>query len=334
MNSYERVMARLNGQPVDKIPNLNIVMAFAAQHIKVPFGKFVTDYRSFVDGKIRVAEDFGIDIVSCISDPMREASGFGAKVIIPDDDVPFCKEHLLIDLEQIKTLKPVNPMDSERMLDRIRAVELFSAQVKNVYPIIGWVEGCLAEAADLRDISMVMMDLLTEPEALTELFEIIYIQQKSFAEAQIRAGADIIGVGNAAASLIGPALYEEFVLEYDKRIIRDIHNMGAKAQLHICGNIEPLLGLLVQTEADILDIDHMVNFKKAVATCKGTRTCVSGNLDPVSVFLKGSIGEVQTAVTACIDALDETSMIASGCEIPRDTPYENMKAMNDMLKVG
>jgi len=333
MNSYERVMARLNGKPVDKIPNMNIVMVFAAQHIKVSYGKFVTDYRYFVEGKIKVAEDFGIDIVSCISDPMREASGFGAKVIIPDDDVPFCKEHLLQDLDQIKTLKPVNPMDSERMLDRIRAVELFSSQVKNVYPIIGWVEGCLAEAADLRDISMVMMDLLTEPEALTELFEIIYIQQKSFAEAQIRAGADIIGVGNAAASLIGPALYEEFVLEYDKRIIRDIHDLGAKAKLHICGNIEPLLGLLVKTEADILDIDHMVSFKKAVDTCKGTRTSANGNLDPVSVFLKGSIGEVQAAVNACIAVSDETSMISGGCEIPRYTPYENMKAMNDMLEV-
>ena len=331
MNSYERVMNRLQGKPVDKIPNLNIVMAFAANHIKVPYGKFVTDYRYLVDGKIKAAEDFGIDIVSCISDPMREAFGFGAKVIIPDDDVPYCKEHLIEDLSQAKLLKPVDPMDSERMLDRIRAVELFCNQVKNVYPIIGWVEGCLAEAADLRDISQVMMDLLSEPEELVELFEIIYVQQKSFAEAQIRAGADVIGVGNAAASLVGPALYEEFVLEYDRRIIADIHAMGTLAKLHICGNVEPLLELLVQTEADILDIDHMVSFNKAVEVCKGTRTSANGNLDPVSIFLNGSVDTVRAAVGKCIAVADETTMISSGCEIPRLTPLENMRAMNELL---
>ncbi len=331
MNSYQRVMARLRGEPVDKIPNLNIVMAFAAQHIKVPYGKYVTDYRYFVDGKIKAAEDFGIDVVSCISDPWREASGFGAKVIIPDDDVPYCKDHLIGDLSEIRTLKPVNPMDNPRMLDRIRAVELFSNKVKNVYPIVGWVEGCLAEAADLHEISNVMMDLLTEPEALTELFEIIYLQQKSFATAQIKAGADIIGVGNAAASLVGPALYEEFVLEYDRRIIKDIHDLGAKAELHICGNIEPLLELLVQTEADIVDVDHMVSFKKAVEVFAETRTSANGNLDPVSVFLDGSVETVRSAVKACIQATDATTMISGGCEIPRKTPYENMKAMDEML---
>ncbi|MEO8411616.1 MAG: uroporphyrinogen decarboxylase family protein, partial [Propionivibrio sp.] len=286
-----------------------------------------------VEGKIKAAEDFGIDVVSCISDPMREASGFGAKVIIPDDDVPYCKEHLLDDLAQIKALRPVDPFDSERMLDRIRAVELFKEQVKGVYPIVGWVEGCLAEAADLRDISSVMMDLLTEPEALVELFEIIYVQQKSFAAAQIRAGADIIGVGNAAASLVGPALYEEFVFEYDRRIIADIHAMGAKAKLHICGNVDPLLDLLVQTKADILDIDHMVSFAKAVAACKGTRTCANGNLDPVSIFLNGSVDTVQAAVAQCLAVADEKTMLSGGCEIPRQTPHENMLAMDALLYV-
>ena len=31
MNSYERVMARLRGEPVDRPPNFNIMMQFAAQ---------------------------------------------------------------------------------------------------------------------------------------------------------------------------------------------------------------------------------------------------------------------------------------------------------------
>ena len=36
MNSYERVMNRLAGKPVDRIPNLSIVMLFAAKELGFP----------------------------------------------------------------------------------------------------------------------------------------------------------------------------------------------------------------------------------------------------------------------------------------------------------
>lgn len=333
MTSYERVMNRIEGKPVDKIPNLNIVMTFASQYINVPYSKYVTDYKYLVEGSIKTAEAFGIDAVAAISDSWREAAGFGAKIIIPEDDVPFCREHLVTDLSQIKKLKPVDPLSSERMLDRVRAIELFKHEVKNSYPIIGWVEGALAEATDLRDLSLVMMDLIIEPEAMIEFFELIYIQQKAFAKVQIEAGADIIGIGNAAASLIGPKFYEKFCLEYDRRIIRDIQSMGAKAKLHICGNTEPILGLIAKTEADIFDVDHMVDFSKAVEIFKGTKTVANGNLDPVSVFLEQGPKQVKEATKKCIEIGDERTLISGGCEIPRATPHENMLAMNEALYV-
>lgn len=216
-------------------------------------------------------------------------------------------------------------------LDRIMAIEQYNRLVKYEYPIIGWVEGALAEAADLRDISQLMMDLILEPEAVVELFEIIYLQQLEFAKAQIKSGADIIGIGDAAASLIGPDLYEEFVLPYEQRIIRDIHAMGAKAKLHICGNIEPLLPMLPQTEADIVAVDWMVNMDQAVKAFKGSKTCACGNLDPVAIFLHCDSDTMRKAVAECVAVSDEKTLIAGGCEIPRETSAENMKLMDSML---
>ena len=40
MTPYERVHYRLEGKPVDKIPNLNILMAFAAKYINVSLTSF------------------------------------------------------------------------------------------------------------------------------------------------------------------------------------------------------------------------------------------------------------------------------------------------------
>ena len=334
MNSYERVMKRLNGEPVDKIPNMNIVMGFAADYAGATYAKFATDFNCLVEANLKCCEDFGIDAVSAISDPMREAHSFGAKVIIPENDTPYSPEPLIKDFAQLGSLKPLSPYEDERTLDRIKAVELYARQVKYKYPIIGWVEGVVAEAADLREISRLMMDLLLEPERVEELFHILFEQQLAFARAQVEAGADIIGIGDAAASLIGPALYEEFALPFEKKMISEIHKLGAKTKLHICGNIGPLLELINEAESDIVDVDWMVDFEKAVNLFHQGKSSACGNVDPVAVMLQGDADKVAGEIDRCIAAADARTIIAAGCEIPKRTPYENMLTMNRRLIMG
>lgn len=333
MTPFERVMNRLEGKPVDKIPNLNIVMMLAADCIEVKYGEYVSDYRKLVQGKIKCADEFGIDVVSCISDPMREAHAMGADLVIPEDDVPYSNGHLIEEYSDISKIKIVNPFEGERMLDRIKALELFRKEVGGHYPIIGWVEGALGEAADLRGVSEIMMDLIMAPDFCHEFLEKTYEQTLMFAKAQIEAGADIIGVGDAVASLIGPELYEKFAFPYEKRICDEIHKMGAKMKLHICGNTQSILPKIKEVGADIFDVDFPVDFKVAVDTFKGSITSANGNLHPVSTMKQGSEESVIKAVQQCISVGDETTMISGGCEIPRGTPYENMKAMSRALRL-
>ena len=133
------------------------------------------------------------------------------------------------------------------------------------------------------------------------------------------------------ASLIGPGLYEEFALDYDRRMVEYIHSHGALVKLHICGNIKALLPLLQQVAPDILDVDWMVDFKLAVDTFRGKPTSVCGNLDPVAVFLQSTVEELRQSVQSAIRVSDETTFIAGGCEIPVDTPAENLYEMNRLL---
>jgi uroporphyrinogen-III decarboxylase len=48
----------------------------------------------------------------------------------------------------------------------------------------------------------------------------------AFARAQVEAGADIIGLGDAVASQISPAMYRRFALPYEQRIFQAVHQMG------------------------------------------------------------------------------------------------------------
>lgn len=324
MNSLERLENRLNGFSVDYVPNLTIVMMFAARQIQVPYGAYVSDYRLLAKAAMLCHEKFGIDCLCAISDPMREAEGFGAKVVVPEDGIPYSPEKRINEISQISGLKPIAPERSPRMNDRLEAVRLMREQSGGKIPVIGWVEGPFAECCDLMDMQEVMMYLYDEPYAVKELLEICLEQAVLFATAQIKAGAHIIGIGDAAASLVGPDLYREFALEYEQRLIAAIHRMGAKCKLHICGNITPILGDIAQTKADIVDCDHMVDLQLAGRMLPGA--CISGNINPV--LLLNSRKAVEHEVNDCLTAGNERHILAAGCEIPKMTPEENLLALH------
>lgn len=331
MNSLERVENRLNGQPVDKVPNLNIIMQFAARHIGVPYGKYCTDHRYLVEGNLTCCRDFGIDMVSAISDPFRETAGFGGNVVIQEDNVPSCTDYLIKEYGDVKKLKAVDPSGSERMNDRLKAVSLYKQECGGEFPILGWVEGPFAEANDLRGMYNMMIDLRKAPDFAAELVERSLEQAILFARQQIREGAQFIGIGDAAASLVSPKIYRELILPAEKRLIDEIHRNGAKAKLHICGNTSALLELMAESGADIIDIDHLVDLKTAVdKICEKALVC--GNFDPVSVLLEGNVETVKENVHRCLAIGKDRIIMSAGCEVPKFTPPENLKAVAEALE--
>lgn len=330
MTPYERVFSRLAGKPVDRIPNLSILMTFAAKYIGKRYDQYVQDYRLLVEGNLRCCQDFEIDMVSVISDPMRETHAFGAKVIFPEDGVPYSHEPLIKSWKNMDSLIIKNPLQEVRLTDRLLAIESYKKLCGQHYPVLGWVEGAFAEACDLHGITETMNDLYEAPEFIEDLLEICTQQAMIFAEHQIASGADFVGIGDAAASLISPKMYQKYVLPYEKRIIQAIHSKGAKAKLHICGNITNLLPFLPETQADIIDVDYPVNFSNAIQAF-GSSYSACGNFEPSAILFLGEKMDVQTAVKNCVAVAAKNTMIAPGCEVPRDTPIENLKTISETL---
>jgi len=330
MTSKERVYARINNQPVDRIPNLNILMFFAAKEVGVSYSEYCQDFRKLVYGNIVCMKKYGIDAVSAISDPLRESADMGLEIEFPEDDVPREKEFLIKEKSDLLKLKPVLPTNGRRMTDRLMAVDMFKKEVGNDFPIIGWVEGCFAMAADLRGVNNFLMDLYEDPDFVVDLLEICLEQATLFAQAQIKAGADIIGVGDAVASVAGPLAYNDLALQYEIRLLDAIRKAGGMTKLHICGNTTPFLELLPAQHCDILDLDWMVPMDKA-AGMFGELTCINGNYDPVAVLMQGSVEDVKNSVKSCMLAGGRKHTSAAGCEVPKHTPPANLMAVHDAL---
>ena len=189
-------MGVLTGEAVDFIPRTPILMQFAAEYIGSNYAQFASDYRILVRANVQCAVDFGIDQLSCISDPYRETQGFGGEITYRTDATPLCT-HPLADTKDLASLAKPDPLVSERMADRVAAVEAYKLQFGGMYSILGWVEGPVAQAADLRDVAAFMMDTVTDEPFARDLMDLCLETSIAFAQAQIRAGADTIDVQEA-----------------------------------------------------------------------------------------------------------------------------------------
>jgi MtaA/CmuA family methyltransferase len=330
MHPLQRLRNVLQDAPVDRVPNFDIFMTRAAHHIGARLSTYYLDHRVLCAANLAVLEDFRLDIVQAISDPYREAADTGLDVEFPDDGLPSNRTPLIADPADLGRIRfPVFEF-GPRMTDRLEAIRALHAAVGGEVPVMGWVEGALAEAADLRGVGNLMMDLVMNPGWVKELLERCVEVGMAFARAQVEAGAHIIGLGDAVASQISPGMYREFALPYERRIFDAVRQLGGVSRLHICGNTTHLLGDMALSGAEIIDIDWMVDMRRAVGCLGGAVVC--GNIDPVAILLQGTPEQVRDGVRANAAAGGRRWISAAGCEVPDGTPAVNLLAHHEALR--
>jgi len=326
MTPRERYMAVLEGDRPDVLPRMPILMQFAAEHIGSYYGAFASDHRVLVEANLRCAKEFGIDQLSAISDPYRETAGFGAPIEFPRNAVPVCLKPPLEDDPDLAKLPRPDPLKAPRMRDRVDALSSYKARVGDRYSIMGWVEGPAAEAADLRGVSNFFVDLLDDPDYANALMARCVETAVDFASAQVAAGADTVGIGDAVASQVSAPLYESLILPHERRLVASVQAMHARVRLHICGNIKHLLPGIATLGLDMVDIDHMVSLAEA-RRALGPKVVLAGNVDPVGCVMRGSPETIAAAVLRCHAEAGKPFMVAAGCEIPASTPPANLAAL-------
>ncbi len=316
-----------HGALPEKVLFRPILMYFAANYIGKTYGEFASDYNVLVEANLRCMDEFGLDMLGLISDPYRETSAFGAKIQYIPDGVPRCLNNVVQTIDDVVNLKIPDVYKTERTLDRIKAGEVLAQKTQGNIPVIGWIEGPLAEACDLAGVQNMMMQLMMDPDFANRLMDKCMFTAKDFAKAQIEAGCEIIGMGDAVCSQIDAETYETFVKERHKELIEYIHSLGGKIKLHICGDTNHLLPHYKDLDPDILDLDWQVDISHARSVL-GEKVILAGNINPVLVQDK-TRNEVFSMCRSLVEKhKNERFILSAGCEITVLTPSENLKAMD------
>jgi len=239
---------------------------------------------------------------------------------------------LLSDKTSLMSLRAPDPHRGPRMSNRTQTVKDLAGAVGRSRLVEGWIEGPCAEAADLRGINRLMLDFYDDPDFVRELMDLVVEIGISFGHAQIEAGAEIIGIGDAAASLIGLALYEEFVWPGEQRLVSAMHDAGVICRLHICGNNRRFLPSAARLGCEIIDIDAPVTMA-AARQAVGVEQVLCGNLDPVRSIHEGTPDKIRAQFAACHADAGSRYIVGGGCEIPRGTSLDNFQAIVDFARL-
>jgi uroporphyrinogen decarboxylase len=325
MTGLDRTLEFIKGNKTDRFPFHPIIMRWAAKYAGVRYGDFCTDPYAKCFAMLKCARDFDLDWVTVMSDPWAEASAFGIHVEYPSDGMPVDTGGHLADAYSASLLKPYEPLNNDRCRKRIAEISEFRKQAGKDLFIVGWVEGPVAEYVDLRGASNASVDFLTEQESVEKTMDTIIECAKRFIALQIAAGAHCIGIGDAFCSQIGPDLYNMYAYRRQKQLVDYIHENGALAKLHICGDTTAILPGMIATGADIVDIDHLVNSMSPFTNLLRQDQVFSGKADPVSIIQDGTSKMIVTIVNEDVLQAGGRCIISAGCEITPGTSTANMK---------
>jgi MtaA/CmuA family methyltransferase len=326
MNGYERFQSVFQGRQPDFAPRMPILMDFKARYLGVAYDRFAAEPSVKAEANIRCATDFGYDQVDVMSDPYTETHDFGAKIEFVKDGVPRCHHPPLADTMVLARLKKPDPHSPGRMQNTVETIRLYRQRVFKQLSIQGWVEGPAAEAGDLRGIEQFLLDLYEEPDFCLELMELCTTNAIRFARAQVEAGADVIGVGDAICSQISPKLHAEMIAPQQRRLFDAVHAAGAAVRLHICGNVTHILPALAGLPFDLLDVDSLTDLSAARAAL-GPKCVLAGNLNPVADMMNGTPESIRLKVRECAQKAGAPWVASAGCEIPAATSHANLRAL-------
>lgn len=335
MTPIERLTAYSKGEPVDRLPCVPIVGNTAARVINARISEFRGNGKLIAKAHIEAYKLFRYDIIRIFTDLYTQAEAMGAKVHYPSDETAYLEEPAIKDISEIDSLSPADPYKDGNLPHHIEAMKIAVEELGREVTVTGALTGPFTNASFLIGTEKLVKLMLREPDKVHKLCQISLETNLRYAKAIIDAGCTpSLTDAMSSCTVISPKQFKEFSYPYLKRLIEYIHSRGKSVTLHICGKTKKIWEQMVEAGADCISIDNDANLLEAKHKV-GDKVRLMGNVKPSEIMLQGTAADVRKAVFQCIRQAHDNSkgyIVASGCSLPTETPFENIHAMMDAVR--
>ena len=302
-------------------------------------GLLLTDYTMFqvyedaekqLEIAMRTEEAFPTDFIYPIDfgTVFQHALGFAMKK--PELDFPSVLENKIKTIEDIEK-SPMLDMESSGLFhEYLSAISKISITIEK--PQMVACVGPLTLATELAGLEFTLKSTVKNTVFFRKLLEYASGLIIDFSRAAILNGATVLQISEPVMSIVRPGIYQKEVLPWLKQIINTI-NECAISSLHVCGNTEKYLDLMVESGTQILSLDQVMDLKYVMEHVP-KEVVVAGNLDPVETMLNGTYELVYQKTEELLTDMSAYSnfMVSFGCDCPINTPIEHIKAVSSAIK--
>ncbi len=322
----------LHGRPVSRVPVAPLAVHFCARVTGVSLHRYTSDPVALADAVLRYHARFRPDAVVISADTWISAEAMGAHVGPLSEDQPWG----LLGEPRVRNIADVRALPEPASTKQGRCPLMLEVTRRVVDQIGGetTVVACFDQypfslAAALMGINELMLALDDDRELVLALMERCQAQAIAYGQALAAAGADVLTGGDSPAGLIGPQRYRELALPFEQWVVAELKATTSKpVSLHICGDAQHILGDMVRSGADLLEIDYRTDLALACRTV-GPGIALWGNIDPVGVLSQGDPDTVRLAARQALAAAagHPRFILSSGCTLAVETPFANVDAL-------
>ncbi len=268
-------------------------------------------------------ENYGVPFCMTI-----EAEEFGSKV---DMGTSIYEPHVIeYKINSVKEWKNISEIDYKKgrgkvVSDAIKLLKLRDSAV----PIIGNLTGPISTAGSVVDPVMLYKELKKANKEAHEFIDFITEQLIAFAKEQISAGADIIAISDPSATgeILGPKLFDEFVVSYINKIIDSIKKLGIPTIVHICGQMKNVYSEVNKIKSDILSFDSVVSMKELRENLPDR--LLMGNVSTYAIEF-GEPEKIAELTKRCKE--NGADIVSPACGLGMKSSLKNIRAISETLK--
>jgi MtaA/CmuA family methyltransferase len=329
MSGKERIKKALTLQPTDRIPWIPFIGIHGARLIGINATQYLKSADHIVNGISKAVELYKPDGIPVIFDLQVEAEALGCQLIWSDNNPPAVQTHPLIQGTQLKSLALPGPNDG-----RIGIAMDATRRLREKHPdlaLYGLITGPFTLALHLLGTD-IFIKMYEDPDTIRQLLSFTREVSKAMAGYYIENGCDVIAVVDPMTSQIDPGLFSQFVSDPATEVFDYIRDKGALSSFFVCGHAQQNIDIMCKCRPDNVSIDENIPLDYVKPIALEHKVSFGGNMKLTVVLLMGTPEDCMRNALECIDLGGNKGFIlAPGCDLPMDTPVENLQAVTSIV---
>ena len=265
-----------------------------------------------------------------VFDLQIEAEILGCNLLWVHDSPPTVVDH---PLQSNPTIPEILPTPQDGRLPMILDVmQKMKSAVGEHTALYGLITGPFTLASHLRGTD-IFMDMVDQPEYVIDLLDYCRRFVQKIAQYYIHAGMDVIAVVDPMISQISPRHFTRFMSQPFTELFNSIREQGKFSAFFVCGDATKNIESMCSTGPDCIAVDENIDMVAAQPITQKYNITLQGNIPLTTRMLLGQQEDNMQYVIQLLDSLDHQNLIISpGCDMPYDTPIENVIAVAEAIR--